>query len=241
MWRRLLPLLVLVALVALVAAACGDDESVFEQGGVTTAAPTTTAAATGYTGAEVTTTTSAPTTTEAAETTLGGGEQAMADQIAAELLAGGGGELGLSIDEEAAQCLGNQMVTAFGFERLQELADSGGEGGLGTAVEQMTPEELSTLTGVILNGIDGQPACVDVRSLLVEAFVQSGLSPSSAECVADAFTQGTVLQDMLASALGAAEAGGEMDPEVMAQLMTVMMGCLTPEELADLGGIDLGS
>jgi hypothetical protein len=237
MWRRLIPILVLAVLAA---SACGDDESVFDQGTPTTAGPAGTTGTTGSGGQ--TTATLSTTTTQAAETTLGGGEQAMAGQIAAELLAGGGGELGLSIDEEAAQCLGNQMVAAFGLERLEQLAAGfGSESGLGSAVEQMTPEELSTLTGVLLNGVGGQSACIDVRSLLTEAFVQSGLSAGSAECVANALTQGTVLQDMLGSALGAAEAGGEMDPEVMTQLMTVMMGCLTPEELTNLGGIDLGS
>ena len=236
MWRRLIPVLVLVALVA---GACGDDESIFEQGTVTTSAPATTGGETTTTGAG-TTSTAAP-TTEATSGTLGGGEQAMADQIAADLLAGGGGDMGLPIDQASAQCLGSQVVATFGVARLQELdAAAGGSGDLGSALELMTPEEQSRLVGVILTGADGQAPCIDVQGFLVDTLTESGLSAGSAECVADAFTQGTVLQDLLGAALGAG-AEGEMDPEVATQLMTVMMGCLTPEELANMGNLDLGS
>lgn len=231
MRRYLIPVVVLVAVLV---AACSDEPSVFDQGGATTIGPATTGAAT----TEAATTT-AVTTTLAAETTLGGGEQAMADQIATELLAQN--DLGLPLDQAAAQCLGDQIVSVIGLERLQALeAASGGAGDLGAALELMTPEEQATLVGVILQGTGGQPACLDVRSLLVDALVESGLSESSAACVADAFTQGTMLQEVLAAGLSGGEEG-EMNPEVMSQLLTVMMGCLSPEELAEMGGLDLGS
>ncbi len=242
MWRRLTPIL---ALLVLVAVACGDDDSVFEQGSVTTAAPATTGAETTDTDGEVTTSTSSSsssttTTTQAVTTTLGGGEQALADQIAADLLAEG--DTGLPIDEVSAQCLGGQIVATFGVARLQELeAAAGGEGDLGSALELMTPEEQSALIGVILNGAEGQSPCVDVQAFIVDSLTESGLSAGSAECVAEAFTQGNVLQDLLGSALTGADAEGEMDPEAATQLLTVLMGCLTPEELANMGDIDLGS
>ncbi|HUU62086.1 MAG TPA: hypothetical protein VMX37_06855 [Acidimicrobiia bacterium] len=236
MRRRLIPLL---ALVALVAVACGDDESVFDQGGATTTTSTGTGEETTTTGAQ-TTSTEATTTTQATSTTLGGGEQALADQIAADLLAEG--DSGLPVDEASAQCLGGQIVATFGVARLQELdAAAGGEGGLGSALELMTPEEQSTLIGVILNGAEGQAPCVDVQAFIVDSLTQSGLSADSAACVAEAFTQGSVLQDLVGSVLAGGGAEGEMDPEVATQLMTVLMGCLTPEELADMGGVDLGS
>jgi len=240
MWRRLTPIL---ALLVLVAVACGDDDSVFEQGSVTTAAPATTGAETTDTDGEVTTSTSSSTTTtttQAVTTTLGGGEQALADQIAADLLAEG--DTGLPIDEVSAQCLGGQIVATFGVARLQELeAAAGGEGDLGSALELMTPEEQSALIGVILNGAEGQSPCVDVQAFIVDSLMESGLSAGSAGCVAEAFTQGSVLQDLLGSALTGADAEGEMDPEAATQLLTVLMGCLTPEELANMGDIDLGS
>ena len=240
MWRRLIPILLLVALVAV---ACGDDESVFEQGGATT----TTSIAAG----EETTTTGAPTPTpEGAPTTearaaVGGGEQAMADQIAADLVAEGG-ETDLPIDEASAQCLGNQIVATFGMARLEELdAAAGGEGDIEAALEQMTPEEQAALMDVILNGADGQAPCVDVPALIVDGLTESGISAGSAECVAGALTEGTVLQDLLGSLVAGSDGEGEMDSEVMTQLLTVLMTCLTPEELAEMmgemGDLDLGS
>ncbi len=234
MRRRLIPVF---ALVALVLAACSDGPSVFDQGTVTTTGPATTGAGTTIADAEVTST-AAATTTTVTETTLGGVEQATADRIAAELLAQD--EMGFPIDEAAAQCLGNQIVSAIGVERLQELeAASGGAGDLGAAMELMRPEEQAAVVGVILHGAGGQPACIDVRSFLVSSLAESGLSMGSAECIADAFVEGTMLQDLLVAGLSGGDED-EMDPEVMMQLFTVMMGCLTPEELAQMGDLDLG-
>lgn len=239
MWRRLIPILLLVALVAV---ACGDDESVFEQGGVTTTTSPGAGEETTTTGAQTTTTEAATTTTTTeATTTLGGGEQAMADQIAADLVAEGG-DTGLPLDEASAQCLGSQIVATFGVARLQELdAAAGGEGDLGAALELMTPEEQAALMEVILNGAGGQAPCVDVQALITDSLTESGLSAGSAECVAGALTEGTVLQDLLGSMVTGADGEGEMDPEVMTQMLTVFMTCLTPEELANMGDIDLGS
>lgn len=234
MRRRLLPLAVLVALVV---AACSDEPSVFDQGALSTAGPSTTGGPATTAGGETTSTTIAATTT-AAETTLGGGGQAMVDRIAAELLAQE--DMGFPIDESAARCLGEQIVSAIGVERLEALeAASGSAGDLGTAMGLMTPEEQAAVMGVILQGTGGQPACIDVRSFLVDSMVESGLSAASAECVADAFTQGTLLQDLLTAGL-AAEDEDEIDPAIMTQLLTVFMGCLSPEELAEMGDLDLG-
>jgi hypothetical protein len=229
MRRRLIPLL---ALVALPVAACSSGPSVFDGGTVTTVGPATTGAPTTTAGEETTT------TTGVTETTLGGGGQAMADRIAAELLAQE--DMGLPIDETAAQCLGSQIVSAIGLPRLEALeAASGSEGDLGAAMELMTPEEQSTVMGVILQGTGGQPACIDLRSFLVDSMVEGGLSATSAECVADAFTQGTLLQDLLMAGL-AAQDEDEIDPAIMTQFFTVMMSCLSPEELAEMGEMDLG-
>ena len=239
MRRRLIPILLLVALVAV---ACGDDESIFDQGGVTTTTSTGTGAETTTTGAQ-TTSTGATTTTQAT-TTLGGGEQAMAEAIAADLLAES--DMGLPIDEASARCLGGHIVSTFGLARLQELdAAAGGEGDLGSALELMTPEEQSTLIGVILSGAEGQSPCIDVQAFLVDSLTESGLSAGSAECVAEGFTQGTVLQDLLGLALAGEGSEGEPDPEALMPLLTVFATCLTPEELAEMGDfmsdIDLGS
>ena len=238
MWRRLIPILLLVALATV---ACGDDESVFEGGGPSTTAPSTTVPTTG---AAETTTTSAPTTTssEAGSGELGADEQAMAGLIAADLLAEGDTGLPIEIDEAAAQCLGNQVVATIGLDRLQELQSQGGSGDIGAAMELMTPEEQAAVIGVVMQGAGGQPPCIDVQGFLVDSLTESGLSEGSAQCVAQAFTQGTVLQDLLGVALAAEGSGGEPDPEALMPLLTVFATCLTPEELAQMGDLmgDLG-
>lgn len=228
-------LMTAVILLTLLVAACGDDGgSVFDQGG-----PTSTSGGeeTTTTGGEAQTTTTAAATTEATTTTAAAGdEQALIDEIADQLLAQNatGGDLALPIDEESARCVAGQVVSTFGVERLQELS-AGGASDLGAAMEQMTPEEQATMVRVILRGAEGQEPCIDVRAFFVDTFTQSGLSQGSAECVADALLGGSVFEDLMAAAL-AGEAEDEMPPEVLGQLMTVMMGCLTPEELGELGG-----
>ncbi|MBP1632234.1 MAG: hypothetical protein H6Q11_522, partial [Acidobacteria bacterium] len=157
----------------------------------------------------------------------------------ADLLAEG--DTGLPIDEASARCLGNQVVAAIGLERLQELQAAGGSGDIGAGLELMTPDEQAAIIGVFLQGAGGEPPCIDVRSYLVDAMTESGLSAGSAECVAEAFTQGTVLQDLMGLAL-AGEAS-EPDPAALAPLLTVFATCLTPEELAEMGDLmgDIGS
>lgn len=233
MWRRLIPVL---ALLILVAAACGDGESVFEQGG-STAAPTTTAVET------TTTSSSTTTTTLGGSANLGADEQAMAGLIAADLLAEGGTGLPIEIDEASAQCLGNQVVATIGLGRLQELQAEGGSGDIGAALELMTPEEQAAVIGVVLQGAGGEPPCIDVQGFLVDSLTESGLSEGSAQCVAQAFTQGTVLQDLLGVVMSAEGSTDELDPAALTPLLTVFTTCLTPEELAQMGDLmgDLGS
>jgi len=237
MWRRFVPLLLLIALAAV---ACGDDESVFEQGGGSTAAPTTSAPT--ITMAETTTTFATTTTTAAGAGELAADEQAMAGLIAADLLAEGDTGLPIEIDEAAAQCLGNQVVATIGLDRLQELQAQGGSGDIGAALELMTPEEQATVIGLVLQGTGDAPPCIDVQGFLVDSFTESGLSEGSAQCVAQAFTQGSLIQDLLGVALAAEGGGGEPDPEALMPLLTVFATCLTPEELAQMGDLmgDLG-
>jgi hypothetical protein len=237
MWRRLVPILLLV-LVAVTA--CGDDESVFDQGGPDTVSPTTDAPV--GTPAETTSTSSsATTTTLGGPVNLGAEEQAMADLIAADLLTAT--DAGLPIDEASARCLGGQVVTTIGLERLQELQTAAGAGDIGAALELMSSEEQAAVIGVILQGAGGEPPCLDVQGVLVDSLTESGLSGGSAQCVAEAFTQGTVLQDLLGLALAGEAGEAEMDPEALTPLLMVFAGCLTPEELGQMGDLmgDLGS
>lgn len=75
-------------------------------------------------------------------------------------------------------------------------------------------------------------ACLNVRDLLFETFIQDGLSEQSARCVADGLPE-EVVEVMLE--------GPELDDEeealeLMGELMALQNRCLTPEEIESMGG-----
>lgn len=77
--------------------------------------------------------------------------------------------------------------------------------------------------------------CVEpLAAMLIEEFEASGMSAEGAACVADEFLRGGLFETLLNSMLG----GGDVttDAELQAQMMTAVAGCLSPEELAELGG-----
>ena len=75
-------------------------------------------------------------------------------------------------------------------------------------------------------------ACVNVREMLFETYVQEGLSEQSARCVADGLPDEVV--DMM---LGGQEPEDEEAVmEMMGELMALQNRCLTPDELEFMGG-----
>jgi len=217
-WRRLL--LVLLA-AALVAAGCGGGEGAVATGSTTTT-PGTTAAMTTTAGAD---TTEGETTTSPVVD-----PQTLAALVAASLLASGEGSLPL--DEPSAQCVGEGVVGVLGVDRLRELGLASEGSDAAAVFEQLTEDELAAVLPVVLD-------CINVGGLIVEALTIAGISASSAGCVADTFANGPGLEELIAAVLSAAEAE-EPDAAVVEDLLTVVMGCLTSEEIEGLGGMDLG-
>jgi hypothetical protein len=211
MWRRTLPMLLAVTFFV---AACGGGESVFTQGGATTP---------GQSALGQATTTTMPTTT------IGGAQQAMADAIASGLLTGSSADLPL--DAASAQCIGNGVVGVLGVDRLQQLGVGAG-GDASTVFDQLSDSEIAAIMPVVLG-------CVDVHGLIVQQLTASGISQQSASCVADALTQGTLLQDLITALLAGGDQA-EPDPAMVSALLSAVTTCLTPEEMGNLGNLNLG-
>jgi hypothetical protein len=222
---------ILLALVlALVAVACGDNQTLVPPGAQTTVA------------VSVTTDGLEPTTTQG-ETTLptGGGpltgdEQALADAIGAAAAAEMGG-MGDEFPIDANQfssCMGTAVVGALGVARLNELGVTAADvSNLDAAFEALTPaEQQAVLTAMI--------PCVDtpeIRDALVQEISAMGLSVESSECIVDAFLDPALLNELVGLVLsGEEELDLESNPELVNMLTTAMLGCLSPEEMADLMG-----
>lgn len=73
-----------------------------------------------------------------------------------------------------------------------------------------------------------------LEAMLIDEFQAGGMSAESAACVAEAFMRGGLFEAILSSQLAGTEFPG--DPELQNQMMSALTGCLTPEELAQLGG-----
>ncbi len=77
--------------------------------------------------------------------------------------------------------------------------------------------------------------CVDpLEVMLIEEFQAGGMSAGSAACVADKFLRGGLFEAFLNTMLSGTDI--PTDPELQNQMMTAITSCLTPEELAELGG-----
>ncbi len=75
-------------------------------------------------------------------------------------------------------------------------------------------------------------ACLNVRDLLFETFIQDGLSEQSARCVADGLPEELVEMMLEGPELDDEEAALEL----MGELMALQNRCLTPEEIESMGG-----
>ena len=75
-------------------------------------------------------------------------------------------------------------------------------------------------------------ACVDIRDMLFQTFVQEGLSEQSARCVAGGLPEELVEMMLEGPEIEDEEAALEM----MGELVALQNRCLTPEEIESMGG-----
>jgi hypothetical protein len=137
-------------------------------------------------------------------------EQAKAAEIKAELLADTSATNPFA-DDAAATCFSNGIVGEFGIERINAL-DTGS--GLEAGFTNMTTDEQNTLADLALG-------CIDFQKVIKDQMAASGLPAEVANCVADGLNQ-----DLLKGLFLTQMSGG--DPSQNAELMQVVMGCVTP-------------
>jgi len=208
-----------VLVLALVAVGCGDDQSLMGPGG---AADQTTLPG----GA-------------ADQTTLPGGtgglgtdEQALADAIGGTAATEMGAEFPIDADQFGS-CMGTAVVGALGAQRLADLGVTASDvSNLDAAFEQLTPAEQQAVFTAMIPCLDTP----EVRNLLVQEISASGLSQQASECIVDGFLDPAVLGDIVGLALSGEETDIAENEEFVTMMMTIMMGCLTPEEMTDLMG-----
>lgn len=110
-----------------------------------------------------------------------------------------------------------------------EISDEGIRSAVAAALIAESEDDLGIAE---LEAMEAFQACVNVREMLYQTFVQEGLSEQSARCVADGLPDELV--DMI---LGGGEPEDEEAAlEMMGELMALQTRCLTPEELDLMGG-----
>lgn len=97
-------------------------------------------------------------------------------------------------------------------------------------MQEATAEERRTVVDSILG-------CVDANAAFTEMFSADGtVSEQSASCVADAMLASEEFLDAVAESLTGSEFDMDESPQVMEALLPAFFDCLSPEELANLGG-----
>ena len=155
---------------------------------------------------------------------LSGADQELADAITKAMVEDGDSD-SLFGQEEAA-CFATGLVEEMGTARLNEL-------GLDVAsIESGTdPSDVDLAETDIDAMVTVTTKCVDFRSMVMEEFVTSGISEVGISCIRDGLTD-----DMMSSmARGAFDSAAAESAEASDQMFDVVMGCLSPDDLQQLG------
>jgi predicted small lipoprotein YifL len=218
--RKLVPVMVVLALV-MALGACGDDGgSVFEGSSTTAAGSSTTAAPTTTAGPA---TTAASTTTAGVTTTGGGvGGHALGGLVAGALAQGAGADSPVVTGGEE-ECLTSGLSAAIGAERFAELdALAAGVDDMSVVFGQMTDLELDALVGVI-------GTCIDVEALLTEEMAGAELSPQAVACFAGTLSEEDTLKSLIRAMMTGEDP--ETNPEFIALMIQIMtQDCAEPME-----------
>ena len=131
---------------------------------------------------------------------------------------------GSGLSADGALCFARALSEGDTMKGLLQAMITGG------ADATASPEFLALMIPIFTD------TCSDaVRTMLVDEFVSSGISAGSAGCVADAFISGGVFEALLNSMVTGADPS--TNPEFATQMMDVFTNCLSPEELANMTGV----
>ena len=157
---------------------------------------------------------------------LSSGDQELADEIAAAMLDNTDAANALSEDE--AQCFGDNIVSKMGSDRLKDLGLTAAavKDGTGPTDVDLGDEDIDAMVTVMTD-------CVDFSQFIVKELQEIGIPDDAVSCITDELDDG-----FIASMARAAFTNDDpMDnPETAQGLINAVTGCLTPEQLAELGG-----
>lgn len=149
------------------------------------------------------------------------------------------GNVPFEISREQAFCLGEMLVDVIGYE---ELDRAGVTVEVVERQEAFDPEELynfdwddEQLTLDYFNGVSG---CIDLAGFMTSAFsLELGIAAGSAGCLVNGMLADEAISSSLArsfaNSFGATDPFS--DPGLTGDLFGLFSGCLTDEELRDLG------
>jgi len=128
--------------------------------------------------------------------------------------------------QEVAACFGTSLVDEMGSTRLNELGldVASVEAGTSPSDVDLTETDIDSMVTVMTK-------CVDFRGIVMEEFETSGISEEGIGCIRDGLTD-----DMMSSmARGAFDSAAAESAEASDEMFGIVMGCLSPEDLQQLG------
>lgn len=128
--------------------------------------------------------------------------------------------------QEVAACFGTSLVDEMGSTRLNELGldVASVEAGTSPSDVDLTETDIDSMVTVMTK-------CVDFRGVVMEEFETSGVSEEGIGCIREGLTD-----DMMsAMARGAFDSTAAESAEASDEMFGVVMGCLSPEDLQQLG------
>lgn len=129
------------------------------------------------------------------------------------------------ITDEAAQCFALGLIDELGAAKIQSGIDLSFDAFMTT----LSAGERRTVVDVLLG-------CADITETLVAQLSGAGaeVSAESARCVVDGMLTSDAFRDAVADSFVSGDSAFDSDAVAVA-ILPVFFGCLTPEELANLG------
>jgi hypothetical protein len=152
-------------------------------------------------------------------------EQALSDAIRDEVLADPDPDS--PFGEEEATCIGDNAVREFGVDGLLELGITVDNADPGDAFDGASEEQVDKVIDVTLG-------CVDFAAAFVEA-AAGDISEESARCLGDGLESKGILRPLVKAGFQGEEFDLTEDPALAEDFFTLIVDCLSAEELVNLG------
>ncbi len=155
-----------------------------------------------------------------------GDESAAIASLQSKISSSQSGNETVTFGESETLCMAEGIVGLFGVSRIIEADDQEFEDFMAAA----TKEERRGVVDLTLE-------CGDFMSQFTGPLVEQGISEDAAKCIGDEMLASDPFRDVIADGLatGSFEPTGAAEQALMEVLLPVMFGCLSPEELANLG------